>query len=211
MLLATYTGMPKETQGFGTNFRVQSSEGAGQDVAPAGPAVHRNVAQIAKLEEEQIHGRGLSQRIAGAVTRAAGTSTFALAHLIWFAGWIAINTGWVRRLRAFDPFPFNLLTMVVSLEAIFLSIWILISQNDMARQSDRRAHLDLQVNLLAEQESTQTLRLVREIAERLGVSTTTADDTLEGETDLEHLASTMDEMLPESAGKTPTSPSPLRT
>lgn len=203
--------MRKETRGFGRNFRVRSSGGEGEAGGPRVPAVSRNVAQIAKLEEEQIRARGLSQRIAGAVTRAAGTSTFALAHLVWFACWIAINTGWVRRLRPFDPFPFNLLTMVVSLEAIFLSIWILISQNDMARQSDRRAHLDLQVNLLAEQESTETLRLVRHIAERLDVSTSAADDTLEVETDLEDLASTMDEALPESAGKTPSPRNAHRT
>ena len=192
-------------------FRVRSSRSAGQDVGARGPAVDRNVARIAKLETQQIQARGLSQRIALAVTRAAGTSTFALAHLVWFACWIAINTGWATRIRPFDPFPFNLLTMVVSLEAIFLSIWILISQNDMARQADRRAHLDLQVNLLAEQESTETLRLVKHIATRLGVSTGAADDTLDVETDLEHLASTMDEKLPESAGKTPSPSPPLRT
>ena len=182
-------------------FRVRSSRSAGQDVGARGPAVDRNVARIAKLETQQIQARGLSQRIALAVTRAAGTSTFALAHLVWFACWIAINTGWVTGIRPFDPFPFNLLTMVVSLEAIFLSIWILISQNDMARQADRRAHLDLQVNLLAEQESTETLRLVKHIAARLGVSTGAADDTLDVETDLEHLASTMDEKLPEVSGQ----------
>jgi uncharacterized membrane protein len=204
--------MSKETRDFRMNSRVRSSGRVDQAEDTRAPAVNRNVAQIAKLEEEQIWARGLSQRIALAVTRAAGTSTFALAHLVWFASWIAINTGWVRRLRPFDPFPFNLLTTVVSLEAIFLSIWILISQNDMARQSDRRAHLDLQVNLLAEQESTETLRLVKHIADRLGVSTgAAADDTLEVETDLEHLASTMDETLPESAGKTPSPSPPQRT
>lgn len=193
------------------NSRVRSSSRVSQTEDTTAPAISRNVAQIAKLEEEQIQARGLSQRIAGDVTLAAGTSPFALAHLVWFASWIAIDTGWVRRLRPFDPFPFNLLTMVVSLEAIFLSIWILISQNEMARQSDRRAHLDLQVNLLAEQESTETLRLVKHIADRLGVSTGSADDTLAVETDLEHLVSTMDEALPESAGKTPSPPTPLRT
>src|SRR4029453_12091397 len=127
--------MSKEPRDFRTNCRVRSS---GQVRRPQGtsvPADDRHVAQIAKLEEEQIQARGLSHRVPLAVTRAAGTSTFALAHLVWFTSWMAINTGWVRRLRPFDPFPFNLLTMVVSLEAIFLSIWILISQNDMARQS----------------------------------------------------------------------------
>ena len=72
-------------------------------------------------------------------------------------------------IEPFDPYPFSLLTMIVSLEAIFLSIWILISQNQMTRQADRREHLDLQINLLAEQESTATLRAVHGIAHHLGV------------------------------------------
>src|SRR4030095_17183992 len=160
--------MSKETRDFRMNSRVRSSGRVDQAEDTRAPAVNRNVAQIAKLEEEQIWARGLSQRIALAVNRAAGTSTLAPAHLVWFASWIAINTGWVRRLRPFDPFPFNLLTTVVSLEAIFLSIWILISQNDMARQSDRRAHLDLQVNLLAEKESPRRFCLPHKTPESPG-------------------------------------------
>lgn len=189
---------------------------------PLGPngrpvASAKNVQQIARLELEQLHARTVSERIAGAVTTAAGTATFALAHLIWFAGWIVINAGWVSRwVRPFDPFPFNLLTMIVSLEAIFLSIWILISQKQMTRRADRRAHLDLQVNLLAEQESTATLRILRQVAAHLGVNLAdSADASLADETDLEHLASAMDAVLPEvpGAGSSPPTqpPAPVRT
>ena len=129
----------------------------------------------------------------------AGTATFAIAHLVWFAGWILVNLGWVHGIRPFDPFPFSLLTMVVSLEAILLSIWILISQNQMTRQADRRTHLDLRVNLLAEQESTATLRLLERIAERLGVDATQeADPSPAEETDLEHRASAVGDTLPDS-------------
>src|SRR4029077_1205632 len=101
-----------------------------------------NVQRVAKLEEEQLRARSISERIAAAFTRAAGTATFAIAHLVWFTVWIVVNSTWARgieRFDPFDPFPFNLLTMLVSLEAIFLSIWILISQNQMTRQADRRA------------------------------------------------------------------------
>jgi uncharacterized membrane protein len=140
------------------------------DGRPGRPdSVGRNVARIAKLESEQVNGRTVTERIAGAVTRAAGTAAFAIIHLVWFAAWIVINAGLARGIAPFDPFPFSLLTMIVSLEAIFLSIWILISQNQMSRQADRREHLDLQINLLAEQESTATLRIVNRIAEHLGV------------------------------------------
>src|SRR4029077_6496886 len=114
-------------------------------MSPEAPQMvaNKNVEQIAKLESQQVGARTLSERIAGAVTRAAGTATFAIGHLVWFVGWILLNAGIVRRLRPFDPFPFNLPTMIVSLEAIFLSIWILISQNQMSRQADRRGHLGL--------------------------------------------------------------------
>src|SRR5512144_2281192 len=88
-----------------------------------------NVRQVAKLEEQQLQARSVSERIAGAVTKAAGSAIFAVAHLLWFAAWIAVSARLVPGVAPFDPFPFSLLTMIVSLEAIFLSIWILISQN----------------------------------------------------------------------------------
>jgi len=167
-----------------------------------------NVQRVAKLEEEQLRARSISERIAAAVTRAAGTATFAIAHLVWFTVWIVVNSTWARgieRFDPFDPFPFNLLTMLVSLEAIFLSIWILISQNQMTRQADRRAHLDLQINLLAEQESTATLRIVHDIAEHLGIGgrASRRDPALVEETDIERLASRMDEALPDAPGTVP--------
>lgn len=167
-----------------------------------------NVQRVAKLEEEQLRARSISERIAAAVTRAAGTATFAIAHLVWFTVWIVVNSTWARgieRFDPFDPFPFNLLTMLVSLEAIFLSIWILISQNQMTRQAERRAHLDLQINLLAEQESTATLRLVHDIAEHLGIGgrASRRDRALVEETDIERLASRMDEALPDAPGTVP--------
>jgi uncharacterized membrane protein len=179
---------------------------------PASDSIGRNVGHVARLEAEQIGARSVAERIAGLVTRAAGTATFAIVHLAWFAGWIAVNSGFIRRVRPFDPFPFSLLTMIVSLEAIFLSIWILISQNQMSRQADRREHLDLQVNLLAEQESTATLRLVVRIAEHVGIDTTPylADDALTAETDLRRLASAVDETLPDPPAKASGLPPPMQ-
>jgi uncharacterized membrane protein len=167
-----------------------------------------NVQRVARLEESQLQARSLSERIAGAVTRAAGTATFALTHLAWFSAWIGLNAGFVHGMKPFDPFPFSLLTMITSLEAIFLSIWILISQNQMSRQAERREHLDLQINLLAEQESTATLRIVRSIAEHLGIDPETSrpDAALVEETDIEGLATRMDETLPESPGTSASEP-----
>ena len=168
---------------------------------PVEPTV-KNVEQIARLEAEHLLHRSLAERAAGVLTGAAGTATSAVLHVVWFAGWILVNLGRVHGVPPFDPFPFSLLTTIVSLEAIFLSICILINQNQMTRQADRRAHLDLQVNLLAEQESTATLRIVRRVAEHLGVDLAdcTPDRSLTTETDVERLAAAMDEVLPGSAG-----------
>lgn len=159
----------------------------------------RNIRQVAKLEEGHLQRQSWAERLAGLVTRAAGTAAFAVAHLVWFVGWLLVNTGTVTVLSPFDPYPFSLLTTIVSLEAIFLSIWILISQNQMARQADRRAHLDLQVNLLAEQESTITLQIVRRLADKIGVPVADIDRTLTGKTDVQQIATVMDDLLPDQA------------
>lgn len=159
-----------------------------------------NVQQVADLEKTQLAARTLSERIGDRLVAWAGTGAVAAVHAFWFALWIAVNLGWVWGIAPFDPYPFNLLTMVVSLEAIFITIGVLISQNRMARQADRRAHLDLQINLLAEQETTATLRLLGRIAERLGIEPEHAvkkgQATLEAETDIKELVTELDEKLP---------------
>lgn len=160
-----------------------------------------NIEKVADLEAEHLKRRTMPERIGDHLVALAGTGGFALLHVGWFAAWIVVNLGWVPRIPAFDPYPFNLLTMVVSLEAIFITIGVLITQNRMTRQADRRAHLDLQINLLAEQESTATLRVLTRIAERLGIEPEAAAQTeraasLEAETDVKELVSELDEKLP---------------
>jgi uncharacterized membrane protein len=118
-------------------------------------------------------------------------------HVLWFVGWIAWNTGLVSRWRPVDPFPFSFLTLVVSLEAIFLSIFVLVSQNHLTRQSERRAHLDLQINLLAEQESTKTVALLERIAAHLHVPLPTdpAEHELAAPTDIRDVVTLLDRAL----------------
>jgi uncharacterized membrane protein len=95
-----------------------------------------------------------------------GSMTFVWVHVVWFAGWILLNL--VPGVKHFDPFPFTFLTLVVSLEAIFLSTFILISQNHDTRISERRNHLDLQINLLSEQENTKMIMMLQAIARKVG-------------------------------------------
>ena len=99
----------------------------------------------------------------------AGASHSSGVHLLWFGGWMLMNL-LPRSPFRFDPFPFQLLTLVVSLEAIFLSTFILITQSRQALLADRRNRLDLQINLLTEQENTMMLSLLEQIARRVGVN-----------------------------------------
>ena len=121
---------------------------------------------LAKREEEKRVNRSFSQRVSAGVTRAAGQPWFAIVHTLFFALWILLNSGWVRRVPPFDPFPFSFLNFMVSIEAIFLSLTILRSQNLESRQADDHAKLDLQINLLAERESTKALELLRAICQK---------------------------------------------
>lgn len=126
----------------------------------------RNVQTIIQLEEAAKANRNAADRLADFIARFCGSANFVWAHLVWFTLWIVLN------LRggpaAFDPYPFQFLTFVVSLEAIFLSTFVLMSQNHQTVLSERRNHLDLQINLLTEQENTKMLKILQRIAETIG-------------------------------------------
>ena len=125
----------------------------------------RNIEDIARLERDASHEMSLGERVSLAVTDAVGTGWCAALHISAMALWIAWNTRLAPAAWRVDPYPFGLLTMWVSMEGVLLAI----TQNRMSRQTDRRDHLDLQVNLLSEQEMTMVLRLLSRIAERLDV------------------------------------------
>lgn len=111
--------------------------------------------------------RTLVESAADALNDIASSTPFLVTHLIWFAVWIPWNLGWFG-LPPFDPFPFGLLTMIVSLEAIFLSIFVLMAQKREVAIAELREELALQVNLRIEEESTKTLQLVAGLYTRLG-------------------------------------------
>ena len=99
----------------------------------------------------------------------SGSVTFVYAHVAWFGLWILLNSHLIPGVQPFDEFPFGLLTMIVSLEAIFLSTFVLISQNRQAAVNENSEALDLQIDLLAEYEITRMLQLIDRMAEKLGV------------------------------------------
>ena len=130
--------------------------------------VERNIATLNELRSELESGKDWKDRLADQITAWSGSMTFVGLHVAWFVSWVAINAGWTP-LKPFDAFPFPLLTMVVSLEAIFLSTFVLISQNRQAEVDSDRNELDLQIDLLAEYELTRVLTLVDAIAGHLGL------------------------------------------
>ncbi|HTM47189.1 MAG TPA: DUF1003 domain-containing protein [Bryobacteraceae bacterium] len=128
--------------------------------------VRRNILEIGELEKTALDQRSRGERIGDSISQTAGKMWFIALHAVWFSVWMAANLGLGKK---FDPFPFPFLTLVVSLEAIFLSLFILVSQNRASRQSEARAHLDLQVNLLAELEATKMLQLLRALCAHNGL------------------------------------------
>ena len=121
----------------------------------------RNIRAICELERLALERRSGPERLSDSIAYHAGRLWFILLHVVWFGVWILWSTGHLSSVPVFDPFPFAALTTIVSLEAIFLSLFILMSQNRTNRRADERAHLDLQVNLLAEHESTKMLQLLQ--------------------------------------------------
>jgi uncharacterized membrane protein len=130
--------------------------------------IERNIRTIIHLRTKAASERSLQGRLADAITSFSGRMVFAYVHIAWFGVWILLNTGRFG-LHAFDPFPYGLLTMIVSLEAIFLSTFVLISQNRLAEETERRADLDLHIGLLTEHELTRVLQMLDAIQDKIGV------------------------------------------
>jgi uncharacterized membrane protein len=163
----------------------------------AGAAVEENVATIKAWEQMLLSGRSRAEQLGDWIAATAASGPVLIFHVVWFGFWITANVGLVPHVRPFDPFPFPFLTMTVSLEAIFLALFVLASQNRLARQSDKRSHLDLQVDLLAEREMTAVLQLLEDIAGHLNVKTAVTSDQLRDlakKTDLQTLTTRVEEL-----------------
>lgn len=158
-------------------------------------AVAENIETILRLEEAALRQRTRADVLADGIAEFTGTIWFVVIHLAWFGFWVVVNTGLVPVIPPFDPYPFQFLSMVVSLEAVLLSTFVLIKQNRIGYLSDRRAHLDLQINLLAEHEVTRLLRLTSEIAEKLQVHDRHKPGELAADTEVETLVQEIDRRL----------------
>ena len=130
--------------------------------------IERNILTIIDLRRKAANRRNVEDRVSDLITDVSGRMVFVYFHVVWFGLWIVLNTG-LLGFKAFDPFPYGLLTMIVSLEAIFLSTFVLISQNRMNALAESRADLDLHIGLLNEHETTRVLQMLDAIQTKLGI------------------------------------------
>lgn len=127
----------------------------------------RNVAVIAQMERASQGVRTRGERLADAIATAVGSWPFIAVQTTVLVGWMVLNVlAWVRH---WDPYPFILLNLALSFQAAYAAPILMISQNRQAKLNERRNHLDLQINMLAEQESTEILHLLRLLCERSGI------------------------------------------
>jgi uncharacterized membrane protein len=141
--------------------------------------VEENIESVADLERSFEEAKTLPDRIVDAIGSFSGSLLFVGLHVTWFALWILINTGHCHGLTKFDPYPFALLSTIVSVEAVLLSSFVLMKQNQLQRRSDHRDHLNLQIGLLSEKEITKTLQLLSAVARKLKVDESHIDEELE--------------------------------
>jgi uncharacterized membrane protein len=167
--------------------------------AAANPTQY-NIDAIAKLEHDALDRRTPTERVSDVIAKLVGNMGFLLAQLLLIFGWCLVNLRVIPGLKAFDPFPFGVLAIVVSSESVFLTIFVLISQSRMARQSERRSHLDLQVGMLSEQELTTMLRMLQKLCQHMGVNVDSSKQEVQSfskTTDVHKLASELEDKLPE--------------
>lgn len=132
------------------------------------PVLARNIYLLNERRRREEESASREERLAQTITDFTGSMLFVYLHLAVFGFWIIANLGWIPGIPAWDP-SFVVLAMIASVEAIFLSTFVLISQNRMAAAADKRANLDLQINLLAEHEVTRLVALVSALAKQMGV------------------------------------------
>ncbi len=151
-----------------------------------------NIERLAARAERESKRAPLGDRIADRITQFAGSMRFVALHAALFGGWIVWNLGWIPGLRPFDP-TFVILAMEASVEAIFLSTFVLISQNRMSAAADRRGDLDLHISLLTEHELTRLAGMIERMAQKMGVGSDPEIDEIKRDVSPEQVLDALDE------------------
>jgi uncharacterized membrane protein len=159
-----------------------------------------NIESVARLEERSLEQRSTSEHLIDKIADFVGSMRFVLLQVSLFVSWVLINAGYVPFIPRFDPYPYVLLTMIVSLESVLLATFVLIKQNRMSRRADQRDHLNLQIDLLAEKEITKMLQMQRRLCDHLGIVDASEDPEakeLSENTAVDSLAEELKRRLPD--------------
>ena len=143
------------------NKKIEAKQGRSEQVTEE---------MLLSIQKRLSERRTMSDKLADFLVWSAGTITVVVIHIFFFGAWIAINLDLISGMRVFDPYPFNFLTMTVSLEAIFLAIFVLMSQNRESKTADLRQEFDVQVNIVAEREITKVIHMLAYIMNHLNIS-----------------------------------------
>ena len=135
----------------------------------------KNVETIAKVEQQLAGQRTRKDRIGDAIARFFGTLRFIVAHAVFITVWFALNLGLFPSVQPFDPYPFPFLGLIVGIEFIFLTTFVLMNQNLQSRREAQWAHLNLQLAMLAEHEVTKNMQMLNLICKHLGLEEPTGD------------------------------------
>lgn len=163
---------------------------------PTSKAHETNIEKIVQLEAKQERRVAPANRLSEAIGKFAGTIAFVMLQIAFVGFWIALNSGVI--MAAFDPYPFVFLGVLLALEAVLLTSFVLIRQNRMSQKADQRGHLDLQINLLAEREITKVIQLLHRMSRQMGIEQLVTDQEareLSKDTEVEDVARDLKENL----------------
>src|ERR1017187_4845453 len=138
----------------------------------------RNIETIAQVEQALLRKRKLAERMGERVAHFFGSLLFIAAHICFMTFWIIINTSGVKRIVPFDPYPFSFLSLIVAIEFIFLTTFVLLNQKYQIRREEQWSHLHLQLSMLTEQEVTRNVQMLRAISQKLGIQSAITDDEI---------------------------------
>jgi uncharacterized membrane protein len=162
-----------------------------------------NIETISRLQQELLSRASFTERLGEAIARFFGSLAFIVIHILFVAGWIIANGNVISGLRPFDPYPFPLLALVVGIEFILLTTFVLMNQSAQSRRQEEWADLTLHLCLLTEQEVTKNMQMLRLICQGLGINQPNQDKQakeLARKTPVDALA---DEISKVSNGKSP--------
>jgi uncharacterized membrane protein len=181
--------------------RIEPERIGEDDVTHLPPAARKNIEIIAQVEQQLLRERSMQERAGESIARFFGSLLFIVAHGLFFTWWILLNTRIIPGPRPFDPYPFALLALIIGIEFIFLTTFVLINQKHQMRRTEQWSHLHLQLSMLTEQEVTKTMQMVAELHHGHGLAPPAGDKELEELTKptsvtavLGHLEKTRDEV-----------------